>query len=1600
MFNSKRVFGLALISIATALSGCGGGGSGQPGFDTVCSDGEALTADGSCQVRPHVCEAGTVYPDGILPDETTSQADCVPIEFDGPSTVVAPSANQVILFYNRQHIDADYSGVNLYRFGDCWADGGTPDWPGLPAERDGVDETYGAYYILEIDPDAAGCGSSASYIWNYNGDANKTNDLTVGFTAGSSPWNARGFFVPSDDGRLPGAEGGRAGDVSSSGIPVCIPPEPGVTTECLTPNPPARLVKDASFHWISNNVFAHNVSGAMEVVLYRDETPSGLFEQEPPVITVEVERDANGDLVLDDDGNVIPVLDDDGNMILDENGEEVANPDAGTIIVDDGSDTGNGVSVVASLVEDAAATAALPEEYEGWYAYIVPEGSELSDDEVKSILKDPLLVSYFTSPDLLGTRVQAQTIIDSLYVGGGKAEAEDLGLTYSDSGITLKTWAPTAENLSVVVFAAGIPRFEEKTVGMTEDTSTGVWSVTLPLTDDGKFYRLSVSVVDQGSGTLRNVQTPDPYGVSASTDSVLSQFVNLNHELLIPEGWANHTIADGRTEDLSVDEIMVYSGYLRDFTADDTAVTEANRGKYLGLTEAAATARTHLAALQDAGVTHLNFLPLADSFGVTEAESYQLNLDDTIFSFCRQFASEIKTRDKEERPLGDICDNGELGDQQTIRSAIEQLLAATTVDEDTMDTIPDTAQITQAYTLLENIRRVDNFNWGYAPILPNVPEGSFASLSDGPTRVLELRQMVQAIHGMGLRVSMDVMYSYFTASGLENPKSVFDKLVPGYYIRRDPVSGLTATEVGSPEEGVTEVFADTASENAMMADFIKDSLEFWATEYKIDAFRFVGIDAIDSDAIAAASAAVQAINPEAYVYGKVNGGVETVGSNTGEQAGTGVGEYNEVLAAELRNLTLFKASDLRSIDKIRVGLAGNLASFPFYSALGAEVTGSEMLPFGASGESPSESVAYVTQHENGQATLWDLMHLGENYTDVVSALDADERTRVQLLTLSIPAFAQGGKAFQLGTDLLRSRSLETEASNSGDWFNKVDFSETGNNWGVALPLSPEDTSAEELVFEDAALSGGLSAQISRAADVFAEYLEIASSSELFNLTSAADINARVGFHNQGVDQTPGVIVMSIDDAAEVTSIDSVYDAIVIVFNATGDVVNQAISTANNFDLHPVQDSGADSVISAGASFTYDPGTDVGTFTVPAYSTAVFVQLEGDGGLSRNASPAPAATAPYGSEQIYLRGSVTDTGWGTYADNEFVWVGGDVYELVVPVTTAPPSNIFKIAAREWADLEIADAAGSELTLDTPLQLNATCALDGVSCSDNRFAFQANTTYLFSLDASSTAAPQLTISIAEDAPYAVDIYMRGYMNSWNSGAPEDLLVYEGYGYYGLTRVMPANDANNSFKFADAGYTNDPVTGTNFGIPGGAATIDVGVPTTLEGNDGQNILFPVAEETAYYFELNARDVAVNPILTISEAPYSGLTPYMRGTHLINEAGDSGWGPVTADYGFQYMGGGIYQLDTSFNADQLAGNWGAPAGEIRFKIADEGWSGTIDQGIDSTNNPVAPGAATELSGSANIEWAPVEGTMYRIIYDISGSQPTLRITPFKGEG
>ena len=58
---------------------------------------------------------------------------------------------------------------------------------------------------------------------------------------------------------------------------------------------------------------------------------------------------------------------------------------------------------------------------------------------------------------------------------------------------------------------------------------------------------------------------------------------------------------------------------------------------------------------------------------------------------------------------------------------------------------------------------------------------------------------------------------------------------------------------------------------------------------------------------------------------------------------------------------------------------------------------------------------------------------------------------VLLLCLALATLGQAPVMWHAGTDILRSKSLDRNSYNSGDWFNFLDWTMTDNGFGAGLP---------------------------------------------------------------------------------------------------------------------------------------------------------------------------------------------------------------------------------------------------------------------------------------------------------------------------------------------------------------------------------------------------------------------------------------------------------------------------------------------------------------------------------------------------------------------
>jgi pullulanase-type alpha-1,6-glucosidase len=400
---------------------------------------------------------------------------------------------------------------------------------------------------------------------------------------------------------------------------------------------------------------------------------------------------------------------------------------------------------------------------------------------------------------------------------------------------------------------------------------------------------------------------------------------------------------------------------------------------------------------------------------------------------------------------------------------------------------------------------------------------------------------------------------------------------------------------------------------------------------------------------------------EGWDFGEVANNARGVNATQLNIGGTGIGVFNDRLrdgvrggnpfgdpreqgfstgllltpnATESRNLAAQQAKLNSYTDWIRLGLAGNLRDYMITRFTGDVVDGAHILyngkPAGYTLD-PLENIVYVSAHDN--ETIFDAIQLKAPAEATLA-----DRIRMNNLALSIPMFSQGVPFFHAGDDILRSKSLDRNSYDSGDWFNKLDWTYASDNWGVGLPGEGRDRwDMFHPLLADLALKP-TQTDIVNASAVFREYLQVRKSSPLFSLQTADEIERSLTFLNTGPDQTPGLIVMHL---REVDNLDPNYSDIVVLFNANQDALTFTDSgfIGKGCSLHPIQQNSADPVVSTAA---FDSAA--GSFNVPGRTTAVFVlndpvqttlQLTAE----MTATPPPTSTGTKGVSALVLIGIV-------------------------------------------------------------------------------------------------------------------------------------------------------------------------------------------------------------------------------------------------------------------------------------------------------------------------------------------------------------------------
>ena len=187
----------------------------------------------------------------------------------------------------------------------------------------------------------------------------------------------------------------------------------------------------------------------------------------------------------------------------------------------------------------------------------------------------------------------------------------DLGAFWSESKTVFRVWAPTAQEVSLLLYREGWGGEPLARQQMHPDAK-GTWVAQRVGNLKGLYYTYLVTV----DGVAR--EACDPYARAVGVNGERAMVLDLKST--DPEGWEDdHDPFTGK----GITDAVLYELHLRDLSMHRSSHIR-NKGKFLGLTETGRKTRggnpTGLDHIKALGVTHIHLMPVFD-FGFTDEVS-------------------------------------------------------------------------------------------------------------------------------------------------------------------------------------------------------------------------------------------------------------------------------------------------------------------------------------------------------------------------------------------------------------------------------------------------------------------------------------------------------------------------------------------------------------------------------------------------------------------------------------------------------------------------------------------------------------------------------------------------------------------------------------------------------------------------------------------------------------------------------------------------------------------------------------------------------------------------------------------------------------------
>lgn len=205
-------------------------------------------------------------------------------------------------------------------------------------------------------------------------------------------------------------------------------------------------------------------------------------------------------------------------------------------------------------------------------------------------------------------RIWFRKVLDDLrftYTG------DDLGATYTPERTHFRVWAPTANEVELILYNSG-ESIEGQRVLMTP-SEKGTWTIHVEGDWHGYYYTYRVHV----HGYVR--EAVDPYAKAVNMNGTKGAILDLRKTN--PHGWGSAP----RPQLVNFVDAIIYETHIRDLSIAENSGMQ-HKGKFLALTEENTHSpdglATGLAHLRELGITHLHLLPIMESEFILDDENH------------------------------------------------------------------------------------------------------------------------------------------------------------------------------------------------------------------------------------------------------------------------------------------------------------------------------------------------------------------------------------------------------------------------------------------------------------------------------------------------------------------------------------------------------------------------------------------------------------------------------------------------------------------------------------------------------------------------------------------------------------------------------------------------------------------------------------------------------------------------------------------------------------------------------------------------------------------------------------------------------------------